>query len=127
MPRPSMTRRGLALVVEHLTKRFVDRVAFDDGSFEVGHGKVFGLLGPIGAGKTTPGHPVARGLGDLGGDRGLRPLHGRARSPVAERARDRAAAGTLRAAIMIACGLKGIWSLKPIVQAEKEKWKEVPL
>ena len=41
-----------AVVVEHLTKRFGDRVAFDDVSFEVGCGEVFGFLGPNGAGKT---------------------------------------------------------------------------
>ena len=42
-----------ALVVEHLTKRFGSRVAFDNVSFEVGYGEVFGFLGPNGAGKTT--------------------------------------------------------------------------
>ena len=42
-----------ALSVEHLSKRFGDRVAFDDVSFEVGRGEVFGFLGPNGAGKTT--------------------------------------------------------------------------
>ena len=42
-----------ALTVEHLTKRFSERVAFDDVSFEVGYGEVFGFLGPNGAGKTT--------------------------------------------------------------------------
>ena len=42
-----------ALVVEHLGKRFGDRVAFDDVSFEVGYGEVFGFLGPDGADKTT--------------------------------------------------------------------------
>ncbi len=50
-----------ALVVEHLTKRFGDRVAFDDVSFEVGYGEVFGFLGPNGAGKTT----TVRALGTL--------------------------------------------------------------
>src|SRR5689334_1779065 len=42
-----------ALSVEHLSKRFGDRVAFDDVSFAVGYGEVFGFLGPNGAGKTT--------------------------------------------------------------------------
>ena len=42
-----------AVVVEHLTKRFGERVAVDDVSFEVGYGEVFGFLGPNGAGKTT--------------------------------------------------------------------------
>ena len=50
-----------ALVVEHLTKRFGERVAFNDVSFEVGYGEVFGFLGPNGAGKTT----TVRTLGTL--------------------------------------------------------------
>jgi len=51
----------MALVVEHLSKHFGDRVAFDDVSFEVGYGEVFGFLGPNGAGKTT----TVRTLGTL--------------------------------------------------------------
>jgi ABC-2 type transport system ATP-binding protein len=42
-----------ALVVEHLTKRFGERLAVNDVSFSVGAGEVFGFLGPNGAGKTT--------------------------------------------------------------------------
>jgi ABC-2 type transport system ATP-binding protein len=42
-----------ALVVEHLTKRFGERIAVGDVSFSVGAGEVFGFLGPNGAGKTT--------------------------------------------------------------------------
>src|SRR5690348_15076387 len=41
------------LVVEHLTKRFGDRIAVEDVSFTVAAGEVFGFLGPNGAGKTT--------------------------------------------------------------------------
>ncbi len=50
-----------ALVATHLSKRFGSRVAFDDVSFEVGYGEVFGFLGPNGAGKTT----TVRTLGTL--------------------------------------------------------------
>ncbi len=51
---PDRTQGGeAAIIVEHLTKRFGDRVAFNDVSFEVGAGEVFGFLGPNGAGKTT--------------------------------------------------------------------------
>ncbi len=48
-------------MVEHLSKRFGERLAFDDVSFEVGYGEVFGFLGPNGAGKTT----TVRTLGTL--------------------------------------------------------------
>ncbi len=47
--------------VDRLTKRFGDRVAFEDVSFEIAHGEVFGFLGPNGAGKTT----TVRTLGTL--------------------------------------------------------------
>jgi ABC-2 type transport system ATP-binding protein len=50
-----------ALTVERLSKRFGERVAFQDVSFEVGYGEVFGFLGPNGAGKTT----TVRTLGTL--------------------------------------------------------------
>jgi ABC-2 type transport system ATP-binding protein len=46
-------RGGPALTVDGLTKRFGNRVAFEDVSFELGYGEVFGFLGPNGAGKTT--------------------------------------------------------------------------
>ena len=49
------------LVVEHLTKRFGERLAVDDVSFSVDAGEVFGFLGPNGAGKTT----TVRMLGTL--------------------------------------------------------------
>jgi ABC-2 type transport system ATP-binding protein len=47
--------------VHGLGKRFGDRVAFDDVSFELVRGEVFGFLGPNGAGKTT----TVRTLGTL--------------------------------------------------------------
>jgi ABC-2 type transport system ATP-binding protein len=58
---PGGPAAGSALVVEHLSKHFGDRVAFEDVSFEVGYGEVFGFLGPNGAGKTT----TVRTLGTL--------------------------------------------------------------
>ncbi len=57
-------RRGSgapALSVHGLGKRFGDRVAFQDVSFDIGYGEVFGFLGPNGAGKTT----TVRTLGTL--------------------------------------------------------------
>lgn len=50
-----------ALVADHLTKRFGGRTAFEDVSFTVAAGEVFGFLGPNGAGKTT----TVRTLGTL--------------------------------------------------------------
>lgn len=52
---------GPALSVRSLTKRFGDRVAYQDVTFEIGRGEVFGFLGPNGAGKTT----TVRTLGTL--------------------------------------------------------------
>ncbi len=50
-----------ALSIRGLGKRFGDRVAFENVSFDVGLGEVFGFLGPNGAGKTT----TVRTLGTL--------------------------------------------------------------
>jgi ABC-2 type transport system ATP-binding protein len=58
-PRPSTS--APAVTVRNLSKRFGDRLAVDDVSFEVGRGEVFGFLGPNGAGKTT----TVRMLGTL--------------------------------------------------------------
>ncbi len=52
---------GPALSVHGLAKRFGDRVAFEDVSFEIAYGEVFGFLGPNGAGKTS----TVRTLGTL--------------------------------------------------------------
>jgi ABC-2 type transport system ATP-binding protein len=61
--------QSIALAVEHLAKRFGERLAFDDLTFSVGAGQVFGFLGPNGAGKTT----TVRTLGTL-----ISPTSGRA-------------------------------------------------
>ena len=47
--------------MHQLTKRFGQRTAFSEVSFEVAYGEVFGFLGPNGAGKTT----TVRTLGTL--------------------------------------------------------------
>jgi ABC-2 type transport system ATP-binding protein len=52
---------GPALSVRNLSKHFGGRVAFDEVSFDVGYGEIFGFLGPNGAGKTT----TVRTLGTL--------------------------------------------------------------
>jgi ABC-2 type transport system ATP-binding protein len=59
--RATRKKSGPALTADHLSKRFGDRVAFQDVSFEIGYGEVFGFLGPNGAGKTT----TVRTLGTL--------------------------------------------------------------
>ncbi len=60
---PSLDTKGgpAALAVQQLTKRFGQRTAFFEVSFEVAYGEVFGFLGPNGAGKTT----TVRTLGTL--------------------------------------------------------------
>ena len=55
------TKGQPALVVNQLSKRFGERTAFSEVSFQVAYGEVFGFLGPNGAGKTT----MVRTLGTL--------------------------------------------------------------
>jgi ABC-2 type transport system ATP-binding protein len=47
------SRSSTAICVEHLSKRYGERVAVADVSFDVRAGSIFALLGPNGAGKTT--------------------------------------------------------------------------
>jgi ABC-2 type transport system ATP-binding protein len=49
----SESSRGVALNVEHLTKRYGDLTAVDDLSISIPQGSFFGFLGPNGAGKST--------------------------------------------------------------------------
>lgn len=56
------------LVAANLTRRFGDRVAVDDVSFQVAQGETYGLLGPNGAGKTTTIRLVCGLLSADGGD-----------------------------------------------------------
>ncbi|HZQ87163.1 MAG TPA: ABC transporter ATP-binding protein [Acidimicrobiales bacterium] len=58
---PAPARSAAAISAQALTKRFGERTAYQDVSFEVGQGEVFGFLGPNGAGKTT----TVRTLGTL--------------------------------------------------------------
>jgi ABC-2 type transport system ATP-binding protein len=58
---PSGEKIAVALSAQGLTKRFGDRTAFENVSFEIAPGEVFGFLGPNGAGKTT----TVRTLGTL--------------------------------------------------------------
>jgi ABC-2 type transport system ATP-binding protein len=43
----------MSLVIESVTKRFHEVLALDSVSFSVEPGRIFGLLGANGAGKTT--------------------------------------------------------------------------
>ena len=61
VPRLDESGGPPAIAVHGLTKRFGQRTAFSDVSFEVAYGEVFGFLGPNGAGKTT----TVRTLGTL--------------------------------------------------------------
>ena len=48
-----MSKEGIVIRTENLTKRFGTFTAVDNISFEVGRGEIFGFLGANGAGKTT--------------------------------------------------------------------------
>jgi ABC-2 type transport system ATP-binding protein len=57
-----------ALELRALTRRFGDLLAVDALSFDVGHGELFGLVGPDGAGKTTTLRMLAGVLPPSAGD-----------------------------------------------------------
>jgi ABC-2 type transport system ATP-binding protein len=61
MLSPRNAAQRVAISVDGLSKRFGERTAFSDVSFDVAQGEVFGFLGPNGAGKTT----MVRTLGTL--------------------------------------------------------------
>src|SRR5438876_4503682 len=81
-----------------ITRRFGDRVAVDQVTFDVRGGEVFGLLGPNGAGKTT----TLRMLGGL-----IAPSAGTV--AIDGRPFTRAAAGALRARIGFLTETPGLW------------------
>ena len=60
-------RRAPALAARDLGKRFGDRAAFEDLSFEIERGEIFGFLGPNGAGKTTTVRTLATLLAPTSG------------------------------------------------------------
>jgi ABC-2 type transport system ATP-binding protein len=86
------------LAAVRLVRRFAERVAVDEISFEVQPGEVFGLLGPNGAGKTT----TLRMLGGL-----IPPTSGEVR--VAGVALDRGTAPGLRRRIGFLTETPGLW------------------
>ena len=47
------------LQIQHLTKRFGDKVAVDDLSLHIAPGEIYGFIGHNGAGKTTTLRSVA--------------------------------------------------------------------
>jgi ABC-2 type transport system ATP-binding protein len=78
---------GPALAVSGLSKRFGERVAFEDLSFEVAAGEVFGFLGPNGAGKTTTVRTLGTLLAPSGGSATVAGLALKAENHVAIRRR----------------------------------------
>jgi ABC-2 type transport system ATP-binding protein len=48
-----MSTEQSLIEIEHLTKRYGEKMAVDDVDFSVRGGEIFGFLGPNGAGKTT--------------------------------------------------------------------------
>src|SRR3954468_11681531 len=59
--------------IDHVSKRFGERLALDDVSFEIGAGRLTGFVGGNGAGKTTTMRVI---LGVLAADSGVVRLSG---------------------------------------------------
>lgn len=53
----------MELVVDEITKKFEEKIIFDNASFRFEKGKIYGLLGRNGAGKTTLFNCISRNLG----------------------------------------------------------------
>jgi len=53
VPQPAAAPSGPAVDVRGVVRRFGEVVALDGLSLAIGHGELFGLVGPDGAGKTT--------------------------------------------------------------------------
>lgn len=87
-----------------ITRRFGDRVAVENVSFEVARGEVFGLLGPNGAGKTT----MLRMLGGL-----ILPSEGAV--AIDGRPFTRAGSAALRARIGFLTETPGLWDNLTVV------------
>ena len=62
------------IVVKNVTKKFGQKVALEEISFEVNKGEIFGFLGPSGSGKTTM---IKILTGQLNADRGQTELLGK--------------------------------------------------
>jgi ABC-2 type transport system ATP-binding protein len=93
------------LAASRLTRRFDERVAVDDVSFEVAPGEIFALLGPNGAGKTT----TLRMLAGL-----IEPTTGTVR--VGDEAMTRRTAARLRGRIGFLTEAPGLWDRLPVRQ-----------
>src|SRR5262249_9560473 len=83
---------------DRISRRFGDRLAVEEVSFDVRPGEVFGLLGPNGAGKTT----TLRMLGGL-----ILPTSGSVR--IGGQPFTRATGSTLRARIGFLTETPGLW------------------